>query len=222
MIRVMIVDDHALVRMGIRRLLDDVPSIEVVAEVESGEQALKTARSIVLDVVLLDMKMSGIDGLEVTKRMTRSFPNIKIIMLTALADVSFPSRMMQAGASGYLTKECGAAEMVAAIEKVHQGGRYLSSEVAQAVALNQVSDHLGKDNPFELLSERELQVTLMISRGMNVSEISKDLCLGSKTVNGYRYRIFSKLNLKNDVELVYLAIKYGLIEKPVLAAGDNG
>lgn len=214
----MIVDDHALVRMGIRRLLDDVPTIEVVAEVESGEEALKTARLMQLDVVLLDMKMSGIDGLEVTKRMTRSHPNIKIIMLTALIDASFPGRMMQAGASGYLTKECGATEMVAAIEKVHKGGRYLSSEVAQAVALNQVSDSFGKESPFEILSERELQVTLMISRGMTVSEISKDLCLGSKTVNGYRYRIFSKLDLKNDVELVCLAIKYGLIEKPALVA----
>ncbi len=114
MIRVMIVDDHALVRMGIRRLLDDVPMIKVVAEVESGEQALKMARTLELDVILLDMKMSGIDGLEVTKRMKRSHSNIKIIMLTALIDASFPGRMMQAGASGYLTKECGAAEMVAA------------------------------------------------------------------------------------------------------------
>ena len=222
MIRVMIVDDHALVRMGIRRLLDDVPMIKVVAEVESGEQALKMARTLELDVILLDMKMSGIDGLEVTKRVKRSHSNIKIIMLTALIDASFPGRMMQAGASGYLTKECGAAEMVAAIEKVHKGGRYLSSKVAQAVALNQVSDNFGKENPFEILSERELQVTLMISRGMNVSEISKDLCLGSKTVNGYRYRIFSKLDLKNDVELVCLAIKYGVIEQPALAVEDNG
>ena len=218
----MIVDDHALVRMGICRLLDDVPTIEVVAEVESGEQALKQARISAIDVVLLDMKMSGIDGLEVTKRMTRSHPNIKIIMLTALIDASFPSRMMQAGASGYLTKECGASEMVTAIAKVHKGERYLSSDVAQAVALNQLSDNLGNQSPFELLSERELQVTLMISRSMNVAEISNDLCLDAKTVNGYRYRIFSKLNLKNDVELVYLAIKHRLIEEPVLAVGDNG
>lgn len=217
----MIVDDHALVRVGIRRLLEDVDSIEVVAEAESGEQALKKAKLQTLDVVLLDMKMSGIDGLEVTKRMIRFYPHIKIIMLTAFASDSFPTRMLQAGAFGYLTKECGALEMIEAIIKVHKGERYLSKNVAQAVALNRSSLDQEKKSPFELLSERELQVTLMISRGMTVAEISEDLRLGSKTVNGYRYRIFSKLDLKNDVELVYLAIKHRLIEEPLLVS-DNG
>lgn len=221
MIKVMIVDDHSLVRMGIRRLLEDVETIDVVAEADSGEEALKKAKLLELDVVLLDMKMSGIDGLEVTKRMTRFHPNIKIIMLTAAVSESFPSRMLQAGAYGYLTKECGALEMIEAIDKVNKGERYLSKNVAQIVALNRISNNQENQSPFELLSERELQVTLMISRGMTVAEISEDLHLGSKTVNGYRYRIFSKLDIKNDVELVYLAIKHRLIEEPLLAGEDG-
>lgn len=214
MIKIMIVDDHALVRMGICRLLEDIADIEVVAEAESGEVALKIARETKLDVVLLDMKMPGIDGLEVTRRMQRSHPGIKIIAVTAFAKEPFPTRILQAGALGYLTKECGVVEMTEAIRKVNQGQRYLSSEVAQVLALNSLSDKELRDNPFEVLSERELQVTLMISKGMSVQEIADHLCISSKTVNGYRYRLFAKLEIKNDVELVYMAMKYNLVDSP--------
>jgi two-component system invasion response regulator UvrY len=214
MIKIMIVDDHALVRMGICRLLEDIADIEVVAEAESGEVALKIARETKLDVVLLDMKMPGIDGLEVTRRMQRSHPGIKIIAVTAFAKEPFPTRILQAGALGYLTKECGVVEMTEAIRKVNQGQRYLSSEVAQVLALNSLSDKEIRDNPFEVLSERELQVTLMISKGMSVQEIADHLCISSKTVNGYRYRLFAKLEIKNDVELVYMAMKYNLVDSP--------
>lgn len=214
MIKIMIVDDHALVRMGICRLLEDIADIEVVAEADSGEAALKIARETKLDVVLLDMKMPGIDGLEVTRRMQRSHPGIKIIAVTAFAKEPFPTRILQAGALGYLTKECGVVEMTEAIRKVNQGQRYLSSEVAQVLALNSLSDKEIRDNPFEVLSERELQVTLMISKGMSVQEIAGHLCISSKTVNGYRYRLFAKLEIKNDVELVYMAMKYNLVDSP--------
>lgn len=214
MINVMIVDDHALVRMGIRRLLDDADDIEVVAEVDSGESALITAKSCNLDVVLLDMKMPGIDGLEVTRRMTRSQPNIKIIAVTAFAKEPFPSRILQAGALGYLTKESGVTEMTDAIRKVYKGEKYLSAEIAQVLALNSISDKSDAESPFDLLSERELQVTLMIARGMGALEMAEQLCISPKTVNGYRYRLFAKLEIKNDVELVYLALKHNLIEQP--------
>ncbi len=217
----MIVDDHALVRMGIKSLLDDVHGIDVVAEAENGETALKKAKTCSLDVVLLDMKMPGIDGLEVTRRMRISHPAIKIIAVTAFAKEPFPTRLLQAGALGYLTKECGLAEMTAAIFKVFQGQRYLSSEIAQAMALGSLADKSDNDSPFDLLSEREIQVTLLISRGMTVPEISKLFCLCSKTVNGYRYRLFKKLNVKNDVELVYLAMKHRLIEQPALVTSDQ-
>lgn len=221
LINVMIVDDHALVRMGICRLLADVEGIQVVAEAENGEQALAIAKkNKSLDVVLLDMKMPGIDGLEVTRRLKRSHSNLRIIAVTAFVNEPFPSRLLQAGASGYLTKECGVNEMTEAIQRVYKGERYLSAEVAQTLALNSLSDTPKSMNPLESLSERELQVTLMICRGMSVQQISDHLCISAKTVNGYRYRLFAKLGIKNDVELVHLAMKYRLIEEPS-AAGEG-
>lgn len=210
----MIVDDHALVRLGIRRLLEDVHDIEVIAEADSGEKALKVVRTLEPDVVLLDMKLPGIDGLEVTRRLTRTPNRVKIIVLTAFMNDTFPTRILQAGALAYLTKECGIDEMANAIRKVSQGERYLSAEVAQAMALNSLTPSKAQENPFSKLSEREMQVTLMITKGMQVQEIADNLCLTAKTVNGYRYRLFAKLDIKNDVELTYLALKYGLIEAP--------
>lgn len=217
----MIVDDHALVRMGITRLLEDSNDISVVAQAENGEEALKKIRHTGLDVVLLDMKMPGIDGLEVTRRLRRTHPEIKIIAVSAFANEPFPSRILQAGAVGYLTKECGVEEMEEAIHKVHAGDRYLSAEIAQTLALNSLSDSPQGACPFESLSERELQVTLMISRGMTVQEIADRLCISSKTVNGYRYRLFAKLNIKNDVELIYMAMKYRIIEEPQVVGEDD-
>lgn len=217
----MIVDDHALVRLGITRLLEDTDDIEVIAEAENGEEALKKIRDTKLDVILLDMKMPGIGGLEVTRRLRCTHPDIRIIAVSAFANEPFPSRILQAGAVGYLTKECGVEEMQAAIRRVHAGERYLSAEIAQTLALNSLSDSPQKKSPFESLSERELQVTLMISRGMSVQEIADSLCISSKTVNGYRYRLFAKLNIKNDVELIYMAMKYRLIEEPQVIGEDD-
>lgn len=212
MIKVLIVDDHALVRMGIRRLLDDLPDMEVVADAESGEQALTLVKTHKPDVVLLDMKMPGIDGWEVTRRLKKSHPQIKVIAVTALYAEPLPTRVLQLGAMGYLTKESGAEEMAAAIRKVARGEKYLSAEIAQKMAINSVESV--QESPFDLLSEREMQVMLMITTGMNVQDIADRLFLSSKTINGYRYRMFEKLGIKNDVELTFLAMKYRVIEKP--------
>ncbi|MCA0403612.1 MAG: UvrY/SirA/GacA family response regulator transcription factor [Proteobacteria bacterium] len=212
MIKVLIVDDHALVRMGIRRLLDDLADMEVVADAESGEQALTLVKTHKPDVVLLDMKMPGIDGWEVTRRLKKSHPQIKVIAVTALYAEPLPTRVLQLGAMGYLTKESGAEEMAAAIRKVARGEKYLSAEIAQKMAINSVESV--QESPFDLLSEREMQVMLMITTGMNVQDIADRLFLSSKTINGYRYRMFEKLGIKNDVELTFLAMKYRVIEKP--------
>ncbi|MDP3562695.1 MAG: UvrY/SirA/GacA family response regulator transcription factor [Legionellaceae bacterium] len=212
MIRVLIVDDHALVRMGIRRLLDDLPDMDVVGEAEGGEQALTLVKLHHPDVVLLDMKMPGIDGWEVTRRLNKSNPNVKVIAVTAMCTDTLPTRVLQLGAVGYLTKESGAEEMACAIRKVFKGERYLSPEIAQKMAINSLET--SQELPFELLSERETQVMLMITQGVTVHEIAEKLYLSSKTVNGYRYRIFEKLGIKNDVELTHLAMKYRLIEWP--------
>lgn len=219
MIRVLIVDDHALVRMGIRRLLDDLPDIEVVAEAENGETALALVKLHQPDVVLLDMKMPGIDGWEVTRRLKKTSPHVKVIAVTALSTEPLPSRVLQLGAMGYLTKESGPEEMAAAIRKVVKGEKYLSAEIAQKMAISSLE--APNESPFDLLSEREMQVMLMITRGMNVQDIADRLFLSSKTINGYRYRMFEKLGIKNDVELTYMAMKHGVIERPSDALQDE-
>lgn len=217
MISVLIVDDHALVRMGIRRLLEDQSDMNVVAEAEDGETALLLVKKHNPNVILLDMKMPGIDGWEVTRRLTKSHPKTKVIAVTAMRfESTLPSRILQLGAMGYIAKESCAEEMAAAVRKVHQGQRYLSAEIAQQLAIDSLQEQT--DTPFDLLSEREMQVMLMITRGMTVAEISERLFLSSKTVNGYRYRMFEKLHIRNDVELTYLAMKFGLIEQPDLVA----
>lgn len=219
MIRVLIVDDHALVRMGIRRLLDDLPDIEVVAEAEDGETALVMVKAHHPDVVLLDMKMPGIDGWEVTRRLKKTSPQVKVIAVTALCTEPLPSRVLQLGAMGYLTKESGPEEMAAAIRKVVKGEKYLSAEIAQKMAISSLD--APHESPFDLLSEREMQVMLMITRGMNVQDIADRLFLSTKTINGYRYRMFEKLGITNDVELTYMAMKHGVIERPSDALQDE-
>lgn len=212
MIKVLLVDDHELVRLGIRRLLQDVANIKVVGEANTGEDAIRMAKDPQLqpDVVVMDVQMPGIGGLEATRKMIRHNPDIKILALTVCDDEPYPSRLLQAGAAGYITKGCDPEEMVRAIRTIHSGQRYISSEIAQQLALKRfVKD---EKSPLDILSERELQIMLMITGGQKVQEISEKLCLSPKTVNSYRYRIFEKLRINSDVELTLLAIRMGLVE----------
>lgn len=218
-IKVLIVDDHALVRMGIRRLLADLPDMDVVAEAENGEVALARVKTHRPDVILLDMKMPGIDGWEVTRRLKKSNPNIKIIAVTSMNVDPLPTRVLQLGAMGFLTKESGAEEMADAIRKVFKGERYLSAVIAQKMAISSLHDAQG--SPFESLTERETQVMLMITRGLNMQDMVDRLFLSGKTINGYRYRMYEKLGIKNDVELIYLAMKHGVIDRPIDSLHDN-
>ncbi len=219
LIKVLIVDDHVFVRMGIRRLLEDLPDMSVVAEAESGEQALTQVKLHKPDVILLDMKMPGIDGWEVTRRLKKSNPQVKIIAVTALCAEPLPSRVLQLGAMGYVTKESSAEEMAAAIRKVAKGEKYLSTEIAQKMAISSLE--ADQESPFDQLSEREMQVMFMITSGMTVQDIADRLFLSTKTINGYRYRMFDKLGIKNDVELTFLAMKHRIIEKPTDALHDE-
>jgi len=212
LIKVLIVDDHALVRMGIRRLLEDTHDISVMGEAQNGEEALAMVKSHRPDVILLDMKMPGIDGWEVIRRLKNSSAKSKIIAVSALSAEPFPTRVLQLGAMGYLSKESSIEEMTGAIRKVYQGERYLSAQLAQQLAIKSLDPV--SETPFEQLSEREMQVMLMITSGLPVPEISKRLFLSTKTINCYRYRMFAKLNVKNDVELTHLAIKHSIIERP--------
>ncbi|WP_068546407.1 UvrY/SirA/GacA family response regulator transcription factor [Thalassotalea crassostreae] len=209
MIKVLLVDDHDLVRMGVSRLLADAKGIEVVAEVATGEEAISYCKEQSVDVVLMDMNMPGIGGMEATKRIIRYHPDIKIIVLTVHVEEPFPTKVMQIGASGFLTKNAGPEQMVHAIKAVKAGQRYLTPEIAQQMALSQFN--APDESPFASLSERELQIMMMITRGEKVVDISKQLNLSSKTINSYRYRMFEKLSISNDVELTHLAIRYGML-----------
>jgi len=210
LIKVLLVDDHELVRIGIKRLLQDVTGIKVVGETATGEEAVRLAKSLIPDVVLMDVQMPGIGGLEATRKMIRHNPDLKVLALTVCDDEPYPSRLLQAGAAGYITKGCDPDEMIRAIRTVHAGQRYISSGIAQQLALKRFAKN--EESPLDILSERELQIMLMITSGQKVQEISDKLCLSPKTVNSYRYRIFEKLSINSDVELTLLAIRLGLVE----------
>ncbi|MCD6038839.1 MAG: uvrY [Gammaproteobacteria bacterium] len=210
LIKILIVEDQELVRIGIKRLLQDVSGLKVVGEACTGEDAVRLAKDLIPEVVLMDLQMPGIGGLEATRKMLRHNPDVKILALTVYAHEPYPSRLLQAGAVGYITKGCASEEMIRAIRTVHSGQRYISSDVAQQLALRRFSK--AEESPLDSLSERELQIMLMITSGQKVQDISIKLCLSPKTVNSYRYRIFEKLGINNDVELTLLAIRLGLVE----------
>ncbi|WP_224965606.1 UvrY/SirA/GacA family response regulator transcription factor [Klebsiella pneumoniae] len=169
------------------------------------------------DVVLMDMNMPGIGGLEATRKIARSVAGTKVIMLTVHTENPLPAKVMQAGAAGYLSKGAAPQEVVNAIRCVASGQRYIASDIAQQMALSQIEPEK-TESPFASLSERELQIMLMITKGQKVNEISEQLNLSPKTVNSYRYRMFSKLNIHGDVELTHLAIRHGLCNAESLAS----
>ncbi len=210
MIKVLLVDDHELVRTGIRHILDEASDIEVIGEASSGDEALTNARRLEPDLVLMDVNMPGMGGIEATRRMVRLLPDVKVIALTILDEDPFPARLNEAGAKGYLTKGCPAAEVLDAIRMVNRGKIYVASSVARK---HMLADWNGvAATPFEELSAREMQVAMMILDGQRTQEISDGLCLSPKTVSTYRQRIYEKLRVKNDVELTRLAYRHDLIQ----------
>lgn len=212
MITVLVADDHAMVRTGIVRMLDDAEGISVIAQAASGEEAISSCRILSPDVVLMDVRMPGIGGLEATRKLRLVSPSTRIIALSAYDQEPMPSRLLKAGASAYVTKGASEEEMVLAVRQVAKGLRYLSPSVAQAIALKGYGDEV--ESPFECLSEREMQISLMIANCQKVLDIADQLFISAKTVNSYRYRIFEKLNISGDVELTLLAIRHGLIDSP--------
>ena len=218
MIRLLMVDDHRLFRLGMAELLKQVPSFSVVGQAENGEQALSLCRELRPDVVLMDVLMPGMGGLEATQRITRVAAPPKVLALTGCADSPFPTQMLKAGALGYMTKDVEFNELVLAIKRVFLGKRYVCNAVAQQLAAEAFDSH--GQSPFATLSHREMQIMLMVVNCQKVSDISVNLHLSPKTVNSYRYRIFDKLNVSSDVELVLMAVKYGMIQSAVRAPLD--
>jgi len=208
-IRILLVDHQEMVRCGLQRLLNDMPPLCVVGAASSGEEAVQLSRSLKPDVVLMDVQIPGIGCLEATRRISRSEADIRIVVVASQVDDLFPIHLLDAGASAYLSKNCGIEEISDAVCAVYGGERYISADIARQMALSILPG--GEQSPFERLSQRELQVMLMVAQGQSVRDISDHLCLSSKTISTYRYRLYEKLGVGNDVELARLAIRYGIV-----------
>lgn len=193
-------------------MLADIDGYQVVGDAKSGEEAVTKARILKPDVVLMDVKMPGMGGLEATKKLLTVNPVLKIIAVTACDDDLYPTRLMQAGAVGYVTKGAEFAEITDAINKVIRGDLYMSNSIAQQLALRTFSGNNNQESPFEKLSQRELQTAMLIANGQKVNDIANTFCVSPKTVNSYRYRIFEKLDINSDVELTLLAVKHNLLD----------
>ena len=210
MIDVLLTDDHALVRTGIRRLLEDSGEVRIAGEADCGEEGVRLAQQLKPDVILMDVSMPGIGGVEACRRILQRDPAQKIIVLTVHNEKTFPKRMLEIGARGYLTKECGVDEMLQAIKQVNAGNAYIAPSIAQQLALSLLPGN--QNNPIDRLSRREFQVMLMISHGLTNAEISEKLCLSPKTVSTYRLRLLEKLGAQNEVDLVKIAVEQGMVE----------
>ncbi len=213
MIRLLIADDHKLFRVGLQKMLREAPEIKIVGEARSGEEAITLARELAPNVILMDIAMPGIGGLEATRRITQRDSGMRVVMLTGFEENPYPLQALKAGAAGYLTKKVDAAELIKAIKRVFLGKRYLSAEVAQQLAVTRFE--AVNEDPFGQLSGREMQIMLMVVNCQKVKEISSNLHLSPKTVNSYRYRIFEKLNVGSDVELALMAVRYGVVNGAV-------
>ncbi|MFP4137299.1 MAG: response regulator [Halomonas sp.] len=209
MIKVLIADDHHLVRTSLAHLLNAEKDLRVVGEASSGEEAINETRRLKPDVVLMDIRMPGIGGLEATRKITRTLPDARVLVLTAWLEDTFAQRLLDAGAWGLVSKDSQHDEMVGAIREVFHGQRYVSPDVAQRLVLSRIDS---PENPFDELSSREMQVAMMIINCQKVADISDRLFLSPKTVNTYRYRIFEKLGVDSDVELTHLGLRHGLVE----------
>jgi two-component system invasion response regulator UvrY len=207
-IGVMLVDDHAVVRMGFRLLLDAAPDMRVVAEADSGEEALRRIDEARPEVVVMDISMPGIGGLEAVRRILAKEPGARILVLSAHEDAMYARRVLKAGAAGYLTKRSAAEALIQAIRQVCQGKTFLEPQIAQQLAIQQVS---GTRDPLDTLSEKEFKVFLALARGQSVQDIAAVMSLSPRTVGTHLYNIKQKLGAANSAELAIMAMRAGLL-----------
>ncbi|TXH73676.1 MAG: response regulator [Lysobacteraceae bacterium] len=205
--RVFLLDDHALVRTGMRMMLSAETDIEVVGEADSGETALPTIRKLKPDVLLCDLHLPGISGLEVTERIVKGDYGCKVVVVSVLEEGPMPRRLIEAGAAGYVGKAGDAGELLRAVRDAARGRRYLANGIAQHLALSGIA---GDTTPFDALSPRELEIAMLLAQGMRQEQIAKRLSLSAKTVNTHKSRLFEKLGVHDNVALARLSSQYGL------------
>jgi DNA-binding NarL/FixJ family response regulator len=210
MIRVVIADDHTIVREGLKQLLGAASDLEVVGEARNGHEVLAIVRERDIDVLLLDLSMPGKGGMELIKQIKGERPKLRILVLSMHAEHQYAVRAIRAGASGYLTKDAASTQLVSALQKVAGGGAYISAEVAEQLALSAMPRAEGP--PHTSLSDREYQVFQLLVSGISVSDIALRLNLSVKTVSTHKARLMEKMGVANQTELVHYAIRHQLVD----------
>jgi DNA-binding NarL/FixJ family response regulator len=209
-IKILIADDHAIVREGLKQILAETADMLVAGEATNGREVLEQVRKEDCDLVLLDIAMPGKDGLETLKELKLEKPKLPVLVLSIYPEEQYAVRLLKAGAAGYLTKESAPEELIAAIRKVSQKGKYISASLAEKLAFYLETD---VEKPVhEMLSDREHKVMLLIASGKTVTEIADEMCLSIKTISTYRVRALNKMGLKNNAEFTYYALKHGLVD----------
>ena len=206
---IVLVDDHAVVRAGVRRLLEQEPLFEVIGEAESGEKAYQIFGELKPDVMVMDLSMPGMGGLESIRRILMRYEKAKILVLSMHEDLSFANQALKLGAKGYLTKNTVADDLVKSIETVTQGDVFLSDEIAKKMAMQSIS---GNQDPVHELSAREFEIFRLLAEGFDIDAIASTLNISSKTVSNYQTMIKQKLNINTPIELIRYAIKVGVIK----------
>jgi len=210
MIRILIADDHTLVREGLKQILAATSDIVVSGEASNGQDTLKKVRAQDFDLVLLDISLPGISGLDVLKQIKSLKPELPILILSMYPEEQYAVRTLRAGASGYLTKDSASVELIRAIREVAGGKKYITMSLAEKIAVSW--DTQEAKQPHETLSDREYQVLCFIASGRTVKEISRMLSLSVKTVSTHRSRLLKKMDLRNNAQLTHYVIKHNLIE----------
>lgn len=210
MTSILIVEDHDLVRTGLKNILSAEPGLKIVGETSTGEEAIRLARDLEPDVILMDVELPGLSGLETTERILKVQSRVRVVVLTAHSEPPLPARLLDIGASGYLTKACSARELVNAVKAVARGERYIGSEIAQQLALSLLPGT--PQSPFQELTARELEVALMLTQGMKPPSIAEVIKVSPKTVATHKYNIYEKVGVSSEVELLRLALRYGLVK----------